>query len=115
MKTILASVVLTLATYAQAACAEDYHISVFKQSQSFHQSSQHTVQPTWLIGQQGKPQIIGFTQITRTQQLADNTNESVQHTLGVGMHQQITPFMYTQMLITQERGGQSAVKIGVEF
>lgn len=84
MKTILASVVLTLATYAQAACAEDYHISVFKQSQSFHQSNQHTVQPTWLIGQQGKPQIIGFTQITRTHQLADNTNESVQHTLGVG-------------------------------
>ena len=115
MKIILASFILTLAAYAQAACAEDYQISVFTQSETFNQFSQHTVQPTWLIGQQGKPQIIGFTQITRTQQHLDNTNESVSHTLGVGMHQQITPFMYTQMLITQERGGQSAVKLGVEF
>lgn len=115
MKMILASLIITLAAYAQAACAEDYRINVFKQSQTFHQFSQHTVQPTWLIGQQGGPQIMGFTQITRTQQYSDNTNESVSHTLGVGMHQQITPFLYTQMFITQERGGQSAVKLGVAF
>lgn len=115
MKTILASLIITLAAYAQAACAEDYQVNVFKQSQTFNQFSLHTVQPTWLIGQQGKPQIIGFTQITRTEQHLDNTNESISHTLGVGMHQQITPFLYTQMLITQERGGQSAVKLGVEF
>lgn len=115
MKIILATLISTLAMYAQACCAQDVQMSVFSHQQTFSQFSQHTTQPTWLIGQSGEPQLIGFTQITRTQQLTNTTGNAVEHTLGFGLHQQITPFLYTQVVVTEQNGGQSAVKLGVEF
>lgn len=114
MKIILATLITTLAAYAQACCAQDVTMSVFSQQQTSNEFHQQTVQPSWLIGNKGEPQLMGFTQITRTQQHLDNSL-SIDQVLGFGLHQQITPFLYTQVLVTEQDGGQSAVKVGVEF
>lgn len=114
MKPLFATLIIALATYAQACCAQDIQMNVFSQQDVFNQSSQKIVQPSWLSGQKGTPQIMGFTQIIRTQQHLDDSY-SVNHILGFGLHQQLTPFMYTQVVITEQDGGQSAIKVGVEF
>ena len=114
MKIILATLITTLAAYAQACCAQDVTMSVFSQQQTFDEFDQQTVQPSWLIGNKGEIQLMGFTQIIRTQQYLDN-NQSVEQLLGFGVHQQITPFLYTQVVVTEHDGGQSAVKVGDEF
>ena len=114
MKIILATLITTLAAYAQACCAQDVTMSVFSQQQTFNEFHQQTVQPSWLIGNKGEVQLMGFTQITRTQQHLDNS-QSVDQTLGFGLHQQITSFLFTQVVVTEQDGGQSAVKVGVEF
>ncbi|MGR6870846.1 hypothetical protein ACU6U9_00730 [Pseudomonas sp. HK3] len=117
MKIILASLIVTLATYAQACSAQDMQMSIFSEQQTFDQFSQNTVQPTWLIGQTGKLQVMGFTQVTRTHRHLDNDHQdsTTRHHLGFGVHQQITSFFYTQMVITEHNGGQPTVKLGVEF
>ncbi|MFY0642106.1 MAG: hypothetical protein JXR16_13730 [Bermanella sp.] len=114
MKIILATLITTLAAYAQACCAQEVTMSVFSQQQTFNEFQQQTVQPSWLIGNKGELQLMGFTQITRTQQQLDSS-QSVEQLLGFGVHQQITPFLYTQVVVTEQDGGQSAVKVGVEF
>ena len=114
MKIILATLITTLAAYAQACCAQKVEMSVFSQQQSSNAFHQQTVQPSWLIGNKGDIQLMGFTRIIRTQQYLDNS-QSVEQLLGFGVHQQITPFLYTQVVVTEQDGGQSAVKVGVEF
>jgi len=114
MKTALASLILTLVAYAQACCAEDFNVSLYKTQSALSNQEVSTMQPTWLFGDKGSPQIMGFTQVITTQH--HNLRQSTTHkTVGFGLHQQITPFMYTQFLLSDEDRGKSAVKVGIDF
>lgn len=114
MKTVLASLILTLAAYAQACCADDVTINLFKTHTVLSEYQQSQVQPTWLFGSGDSIQFMGFTQVTHT--LTENERvPTTQQVMGFGLHQQITPFLFTQILMTEEKGGSSAVKVGMEF
>ena len=114
MKIALASLILTLVAYAQACCADTVSVNVFKTHSTLSDHEISTMQPTWLLGSQGSLQIMGFTQVINTRYIEEKHTHTEQ-IMGFGLHQQITPFMYTQVLVTDERKGQSAVKVGFDF
>ncbi|GAA6135087.1 hypothetical protein NBRC116188_18770 [Oceaniserpentilla sp. 4NH20-0058] len=114
MKTVLASLILTLAAYAQACCADDLQVSLFSSQTILSEYSEHTVQPTWLFGHSGSPQLMGFTQVSNTFLQNSRQAHTVQY-MGFGLHQQVTPFFYTQLLMSEKSGGASEVKIGLDF
>lgn len=114
MKTVLASLILTLAAYAQACCADEVQVSLFSNQTILSEYSENTVQPTWLFGRSGSPQLMGFTQVSNTISQYSRQPHTQQY-IGFGVHQQITPFLYTQVLMTEESGGASEVKIGLDF
>ena len=114
MKTALASLILTLVAYAQACCADSVNLSLFKSQTTLSNYEVSTMQPSWLFGNQGSTQIMGFTQVITTQYNHERQS-STQQVIGFGFHQQVTPFLYTQLLISDENQGHSAVKVGFEF
>lgn len=111
MKTIVASLIITLAAYAQACCADN---AMFRSQVTLSNYSESTVQPTWLFGTKGQLQFMGFTQISQTLTQGKRQPETEKH-LGFGLHQQHSPFMYTQILMSEKNGGQPAIKLGVDF
>lgn len=121
MKSFISSAMILLALYAQAASADLGSFYILKTHSLTNNTEVHATSPTWtLAGSIGSPQLIGFTSInTLTSHQDSSFTTSHTNRLGFGLHQQHTPWMYSQITIKQHPFSatrmQSALALNIGF
>ncbi|NVK36958.1 MAG: hypothetical protein HWE18_03445 [Gammaproteobacteria bacterium] len=102
MKSILASLILVLVAYAQAAGAQEWQ--VWQNTQNNLDSQTRIVQTNWVIGgAQGSAQLVGYISLETTQE-ADSLAFEQSQNFGVGIVQQLAPSIFTQWSIEPKQG-----------
>jgi hypothetical protein len=111
MKILLSSTLILLALYAQASCASDQLSRFIVLSSNYtSDSGQHTsVKPTLYIPLQNSNQgIVFFRSLNRSQTVSQSGIERSSHSqhYGLGLHQQINAWMYTQVVLQSQHYSQ---------
>jgi len=101
MKHYIKTAVILLALYAQAVSADQQELLILKSQQNLTQATTHSVKPSWtLASNETGMLLVGFASFTRIQQF-DISNPIHTQGWGLGLYQQHTPWLHSQLLVQQ--------------
>ena len=111
MKSLISSTLILLALYAQATCADEHQSRLIVLSSSYTSiSGQYTsVKPTYYIPlQDSKCGLVFFRSLNRSQTVSQSGIEQSHHSqhYGLGFHQQVNSWMYTQVIVQSQQYSQ---------
>jgi hypothetical protein len=101
MKYFVSTAVVMLALYAQAVSAQQQGLLVLTSQQNLTLTEVRSIKPAWsLASSENGTQLVGFANFSAIHE-SNNENASYQQGIGLGLYQQHTPWLHSQLLVQQ--------------